>query len=195
MSSKDTPCCAKSLEVKRQSILKSSRLNRDSLACQEALLIGLLSKYATITIRKPSKVSKVTKQFISIDSISFNGVNDKIIISDFIKQRCDDLLNEDLKNNIPMKTAKRRYQNNKKLELLTLMQDILTEEGYLFITKINSYKSTSKKLERICYIYKDGNYMNIDVQKTSLLIHDTIENSFSIDSQEYYINNTSFSFF
>ena len=68
-----------------------------------------------------------------------------------------DMKNDDLNHNVSMKTATRRYQNNKRIELLHLLIDLLIIRGNVeFETKCVYGKMKTNKLESIKAVYIDG---------------------------------------
>ncbi|BFU23523.1 hypothetical protein EHI8A_076270 [Entamoeba histolytica HM-1:IMSS-B] len=136
-------------------VLKASREFRNAQTIQQSILIGLLNKYCTITIGQPAKKSTVTQQFMRIISLDFGG-NDIILMDDFLKGRCLEQMNQDISDGVSQKTAWRRYQNNKKIEEIHLLMDILTEYGYYFTAHPMKGKSETKKLDIIHSIHKEN---------------------------------------
>ena len=150
-----------SLESKRLPVLKASREFRNSQTLQQSILLGLLNKYCSITISQPAKKSTVTGQFMRIISINF-GNGDEIQIDDFLKKRCIEQMQKDIYEGVSEKTALRRYQNNKKIEQIHLMMDILSEKGYQFTTKKMKGKLETKKLEMFSSIQYEGKVFSVD---------------------------------
>ncbi|ELP85433.1 hypothetical protein EIN_087450 [Entamoeba invadens IP1] len=134
---------------------KTSREIRNYQTLQQAVLIALLNQYAEVVFKQPAKKSVTTYQFMRIKSIKFTPQN-TIAFNEFLKRRCVEHYTFDITNNTPMKTAKRRYQTNKKTDGIHLLMDLLTECGYFFVTKLTEGKSGTVKLDNIIQILKDG---------------------------------------
>ena len=84
------------------------------------------------------------------------GEGEEISVGEYLKSRCLDMKNDDL-THVSEKTATRRYQNNKRIELLHLLIDLLIIRGeYEFDTKSVYGKMKTNKLETILSVYKDG---------------------------------------
>ncbi|KAL7721564.1 TATA-binding protein-associated phosphoprotein [Entamoeba marina] len=91
----------------------------------QAVLIGLLSKYCTINVGRPHRKSVLTQQFIKIKTLEF-GKDDLIDVPTYIQKRSVDKAKFEFgKGNTTQKTAKRRIQPTRRLELMRLLQDIL----------------------------------------------------------------------
>ena len=148
-------------DLKKLPVLKASRDFRNSQTLQQSILLGLLNKYCSITISQPAKRSTVTGQFMRIVSIDF-GDGDEIQIDEFLKKRCIEQMQKDISQGVSEKTALRRYQNNKKIEQIHLLMDILFEKGYTFTTKKMKGKLETNKLEMISSIGYCGRIYSID---------------------------------
>ena len=146
----DKRVCKTPIE-KRMPILRASRESRNNFTLQQTLCICLLSQHCKIVIKKPTRRSSVTEQFFRIESIIVN--EEEIDISSFLKKRCNDMYLSDMESGVTEKTANRRYQNNKKIELIHLMEDYLHFFGVEFQTKKCESKIGINKLENIIGIY------------------------------------------
>ena len=149
------------VESKKIPVLKASRDFRNSQSLQQSILLGLLNKYCSITISQPAKRSTVTDQFMRIISLNF-GNGDEIKIDEYLKRRCIEQMQKDINEGVSEKTALRRYQNNKKIELIHLLMDILNEKGYSFTIKKMKGKLETKKLEMFSSIKYQGKVYSID---------------------------------
>ncbi|KAL7711959.1 TATA-binding protein-associated phosphoprotein [Entamoeba marina] len=119
-----------------------------TLFIQFAVLVGLLNKYADITIKQlPSSTSSC---FFCIKSINF-GEKNTIYIDDFIQERCRSF-NASSKNQ-PITEEEFVVLKKKKL-ILELMMDLLLEEGYTF--KTNLMENDSFKYDILSAIYNKG---------------------------------------
>lgn len=140
---------------KRIPSLKASREIRNSQTLQQSLCICLLSQFCDITIKQPARKSVVTQQYMRLKTLDF-GNGEEISVGDYLKTRCLDMKNDDL-THVSEKTATRRYQNNKRIELLHLLIDLLMIRGdYEFETKTVYGKMKTNKLETILAVYRDG---------------------------------------
>ncbi|EAL48559.1 hypothetical protein EHI8A_116050 [Entamoeba histolytica HM-1:IMSS-B] len=136
----------------------TSRKLRDYQTCQQGVFVGLLNQFCDITITKPPKKAVITHQFIKIKSISFS-YKDSIVIEEFLQKRCNDHKSYDLSLGCSEKTANRRFQTNKKTEVLHLLLDFLTEFGYFFEVNTTKGKKGTMKLQNIEKIYCDGKFL------------------------------------
>ncbi|ELP83480.1 hypothetical protein EIN_376550 [Entamoeba invadens IP1] len=153
-SNQTTHVCITPLE-KRVPVLKASREQRNLQTLQQCLCICLLSEFADITIKQPAKKSTVTQQYMRMKSIDF-GDGELIVLKDYLKKRCIEHKNDDIARGVPVKTAVRRFQNNKKIELLHLLIDLLiVRGGYEFDSKYTEGKSGTNKQEFIKSVLRD----------------------------------------
>ncbi|KAL7714807.1 TATA-binding protein-associated phosphoprotein [Entamoeba marina] len=136
-------------------VLKASRETRNFQTLQQSLCIALLSEFATITIKQPAKKSTVTQQYMRIKSIDF-GHGDCIVLNEFLKKRCTEHKLDDINSGVSIKTATRRYQNNKKIELLHLLIDLLDLKGYVFESRYTEGKPGTNKQETIKKVIRRG---------------------------------------
>lgn len=134
---------------------KTSREIRNFQTVQQAVLIGLLNQFSDIIFKQPAKKSVTTQQYMRIKSIIFTE-EDTVSFAEFLKRRCLEHYNWDITHDVPLKTAKRRYQTNKKTDGLHLMMDILSELGFVFHTKMTEGKSGTVKLENIIEVTRHG---------------------------------------
>lgn len=141
---------------RRIPILKASRESRNYQTIQQAIFTALLSEYCTITIKQPARKSVVTQQFMRMRSLDF-GYGEVIVPNEYLKQRCGELRQEDLETGVIAKTAARRYQNNKKIELLHLLIDLLSiVGGYEFESRFIEGKARLNKQENIKKVILNG---------------------------------------
>ena len=77
---------------------------KNAQVCQEVVLIGLLNKYASITLSlKRRKIEKEILTFFHVDEIQFE---DEIIECDkVVEKHCSDIKKSDLENGINYLTA------------------------------------------------------------------------------------------
>ena len=137
---------------------------RNYQAQQESLLIMLLNKYATISLSIPS-VESNELNFFRIKSITFEEGN-TIDVCTFLNKRCTAIYEQDIQRGTDIKTAKRRKQTNRRIEVLNLMADLLTFQGYFFDTKESTGKRDKKKMSNIVNVFKDSEFlMNIETIK------------------------------
>ncbi|ELP86895.1 hypothetical protein EIN_044530 [Entamoeba invadens IP1] len=114
---------------KRLPVLRKSRENRNNFTLQQTFCICLLSPFCKITLKKPSRRSSVTEQFFRIGNIYFAD-NSETEVNAFLKKRCDEMYATDVISGVPEKTAMRRYQNNKKIEMIHFLSDLVFFNGY-----------------------------------------------------------------
>ncbi|ELP95207.1 hypothetical protein EIN_429830 [Entamoeba invadens IP1] len=152
---KDERQCVTPLE-KRIPVLKASRESRNFQTLQQSLCIGLLSSICEVTIKQPAKKSVVTQQYMRIKSLDF-GDGEILVVNEFLKKRCIEQKNDDVVHGVPQKTAVRRFQNNKKIELLHLLIDLLEiRGGFDFESKYTEGKVGTNKQESIKKVMKEG---------------------------------------
>lgn len=131
---------------------------RNYIVQQQAVFVALLNQYATVTISRPAKKSKLTQQRIKVESISFN-TNDIIEVNNFVKKRSNQMYQHDLDVGIPRKTAIRRLTQYKILENQHLLSDILFHLGYRFTTYFTVGKNNTPKREIVDEIYLNNKLM------------------------------------
>ncbi|EKE41367.1 hypothetical protein ENUP19_0003G0050 [Entamoeba nuttalli] len=117
---------------------------------QQAIFIALLSQFFEIVIRPPVKKSIVSFQLLRVDAIKL--MKDVLSINDFIIARCKEKYKMDIKMGTLEKTAKRRSDTNRVTELLHLLQDLLREKGFIFISKFTDGKNGAQVIETITSI-------------------------------------------
>ena len=163
--------------MKREKPVKTSREIRNFQTLQQSILISLLNRYADITFKQPAKKSITTQQYMRIKTIKFSEEN-TINFADFLKRRCSEHYDWDIQHGVPSKTAKRRYQTNKKTDGLHLLMDFLIELGFHFNTKLTEGKMGTIKLENIIEIKKnDKIIVNMkDFQQIGLNINCILNN-------------------
>ncbi|GAB1225493.1 hypothetical protein ENUP19_0253G0045 [Entamoeba nuttalli] len=147
--------CITPLE-KRIPILKASRETRNFQTLQQSLCVCLLSEFCDITIKQPAKKSVVTQQYMRLKSLDF-GNGEVIFLSEYLKRRCLELKQDDIDHDVSIKTATRRFQNNKRIELLHLLIDLLIiRGGYEFESKYAEGKAGINKQESIKKVIRDN---------------------------------------
>ncbi|EDR27683.1 hypothetical protein EDI_162850 [Entamoeba dispar SAW760] len=144
-----------SSSVKQVKKNKTSREIRNSQTIQQAVLIGALNYYADIIFKQPAKKSITTHQYMRIKSVNFSDEN-VVSFAEFLKTRCYEHFRYDISHGVALKTAKRRYQTNKKTDGLHLLMDLLNELGFEFNTKLTEGKSGTIKLENILEVRKES---------------------------------------
>ena len=118
---------------------------RNYIVQQQAVFIALINQYASVTISRPAKKSKLTQQRIKVEKIAFD--QDEIFVNEFVKKRSNERYNSDLKHGIPRKTAIRRLTQYKIMENQHLLSDILFHLGYRFSTYFTVGKNNTPKRE------------------------------------------------
>ncbi|GAB1222700.1 hypothetical protein ENUP19_0121G0175 [Entamoeba nuttalli] len=178
---------------KRIPVLRASREARNNFTLQQTLCICLLSRWCRITIKKPTRRSCVTEQFFRINSIEHE--EDKIDVYSFLKKRCNEMYLFDIQRGVSEKTAIRRYQNNKKIEVIHLMEDILREYGVELETKTTEGKSGINRLENITGIYISNQVIPFDGLIMNLIeINHILLNNVLQSNGELIIDQNQFSF-
>ncbi|KAL7711577.1 TATA-binding protein-associated phosphoprotein [Entamoeba marina] len=156
----------------------------------QAVLIGLLSKFCIINVGRPHRKSVLTQQFIKIKSLQFTN-DDEIDIPTFIQRRSEEkILNEFVNGNTSKKTAKRRVQPTKRLELMKLLQDLLSEFDITVYTEEEDANGYQGKV----YIYHKSTLLfdTKDVTLKGTQINESVTELLSTTKQ-VYITSTSFS--
>ncbi|EDR30239.1 hypothetical protein EDI_284060 [Entamoeba dispar SAW760] len=144
-----------SISRRKLELIKASRTNREKKSFQQLLCIGLLSQHVSLVIKLPIKKSHVTMEFIKVKNIHFKNGED-LEIENFIIKRCNEIYNYDIANGIPLKTAQRRLEVNKKIETIHFLQDILLDYGYFFTLATEKGKKSTNKLNYITEVFKNG---------------------------------------
>ncbi|ELP94741.1 hypothetical protein EIN_340790 [Entamoeba invadens IP1] len=114
---------------------------------QQAILLALINKHFSIALMLPKKRAITGRQFLCVKTIK-NG-NDVIEIDNFVHQRMKEYNNYATSIGIPMKTITRRGENNRIVENIHILLDILVELGYHFQTKVSTGKNYSLKFDTI----------------------------------------------
>ncbi|KAL7718815.1 TATA-binding protein-associated phosphoprotein [Entamoeba marina] len=127
--------------------VQSKRDTKNFESIQQAILIGLLSKFGSFTLLRPLKRSKVTFQTIKVESVSFS--NDTININELVEQHCKQRYEMELSNGISIEKVKRRFDKNRFVFLSNLLLDLSLEFGYFFDTKMSRNTGGSIQLEKI----------------------------------------------
>ncbi|BFU18313.1 hypothetical protein EHI8A_015470 [Entamoeba histolytica HM-1:IMSS-B] len=143
------------MSCKKSELIKASRTNREKKSFQQLLCIGLLSHYVSLVIKLPIKKSHITMEFIKVKNIHFKN-GESFEVEDFIIKRCNEIYNNDITNGIPLKTAQRRLEVNKKIETIHFLQDLLLDYGYFFTLATEKGKKSTNKLTYITEVFKDG---------------------------------------
>ena len=141
----------------------------------------MLNRYCDIVLTQPAKKSTTTQQYMRIEKLVFKPSDDGTVdldtssvinFTDFIKRRCTEICINDIKSNVSEKTARRRYETNKKIEGLHLLMDILAQYDYFFVTRMIEGKQGPKKLDCLQAIYANDQLVMSKqeiVQKGSLI--------------------------
>ena len=108
--------------------------SRNVAAIHESTCIALLNRVWKFSFKKASKRSVLTLQFLKIDEMQKQS--DVVSVNNFIDERVDSLVQEDVKNGISEETAKRRIVQRRIVECNKLLVDILREEGMFVETKM-----------------------------------------------------------
>ena len=126
------------------------------------VLIALLNKFASITLKKAIKQSSLTSTLPVIISIKFIHDNllfstDDINLEELSEIQCSLLIHQSKdKENISQRTMMRRKEKNKEIFKMNLMMDILMEIGYSYESKLSNKTEKTIQLERINNIYNKG---------------------------------------
>ncbi|ELP83935.1 hypothetical protein EIN_393760 [Entamoeba invadens IP1] len=106
---------------------------RTLLTHLQCALIAFISTKADIKLSPPKRVSRLSQDFLNISSITFLTENPLFTLNfkDFIKRRKKEKNAEMLKNGIDYRIMERKIQNEKKREILHLLEDILFEDGFI----------------------------------------------------------------
>ncbi|ELP88339.1 hypothetical protein EIN_227520 [Entamoeba invadens IP1] len=121
----------------------------------QAIFIAILSKYTTISIGRPHRMSHMTKQFLKIKEIEFNRF-DSINVLQFIQTRSkEQAQHEFATGNTSKKTAKRRIQPTKRREVMRLLQDFISELGFLVVVENETVEGYEGKVT----IYQNGSLL------------------------------------
>ncbi|ELP91644.1 hypothetical protein EIN_206310 [Entamoeba invadens IP1] len=150
-----SPKSPQKVGLKHSVTLNKSRDVRALQTAQECICIALLNKYCSFSFKQPAKKSTVAPQFLRICKVTFS-VGDEVDFEDIVKKRCLRVLQDDIIAGIPSKTAQRRFETNKKTEMIHLLIDMLREFGYFFQTRMTVGKSGTVKAENIIEIWKSG---------------------------------------
>ena len=140
---------------------------RNYQTCQEAIYIACLNEFCEIQLKKPTKKAYVTMQFFQIESLNFSD-EDIIQFSKLVQLLVKQRMEYEVSIGVEQKTAARRSENYKFSISLNLLNDLLTEFGYVLRDKIyfnsNPKRNVKKKNESqkesigetIHFIFKNG---------------------------------------
>ncbi|ELP95217.1 hypothetical protein EIN_430130 [Entamoeba invadens IP1] len=107
--------------------------------------------------------------------------------------RGDQKLKHDMALGASKKTATRRYQNNKKIEVIHLMEDLLLELGFELITKTLSGKNGVNRLESILEASRNGSSITFKSLTTGLVkTNHKLLKIVSKSKSEYSVNSKVF---
>ena len=148
---------------RKQKAIETTKRTRNRQVYEQALLIGLLNKYTNLMFRK-TRCGDVCDGFLRIDKLSLEN-GDEIDVSSFLRRRASEIYENDRKEGINEKTAKRRMQKNRRAECIHLYIDILSEFGYKFDIYEPKGKYGSRKLDYIKSMYYQNKRINIDENK------------------------------
>ncbi|ELP84515.1 hypothetical protein EIN_169600 [Entamoeba invadens IP1] len=156
-------------------------------ASQECICIGLLNDFCSFTFKQPAKKSTVSPQFVRLSSLTFEN-GECLNVEEFVKKRCEKILKDDIKDGIQAKTAQRRFETNKKTEVIHLLVDILREKGYFFGTRMTVGKVGTKKTEYVTDVWKNGKYLfgQKEVDRRGTLISRTLS-AIGMGSKEFSV--------
>ncbi|KAL7713959.1 TATA-binding protein-associated phosphoprotein [Entamoeba marina] len=128
---------------------------RNFQAYEQATFIFLLNEYVDIEFGSMGRFCKSTKPLLNIDTISFYN-DDTFDCKSFINNRCNEKINLDIQNGLSKKIAQRKYLNNKFIENIHMLTDILFHFGYEFQTRKSSGKNKSNMAPRVINIFKNN---------------------------------------
>ena len=137
--------------------IKQKKDNQDYEMYQQVVLIGLINKYAEITLERPNKQTKVSISIPKILIISFNEI-DSINISSFTEKQCKELCEKEVHDGLSQTTAMRRLEKNKKVYLLNLLIDIAAELGMKIDSTMSRRSNKSLQVERIQSISMENEF-------------------------------------
>ena len=118
---------------------KSKQIEMMNLQAElQAVLLAILSKYCTVSIGRPHRKSTLTIQFMKVTGLEF-GNGDYIDTLNFIQRRsAEKAIDEVLKEKTSRKTALRRVQSEKRMELMKFLEDVLMEFGWFVDSHIET---------------------------------------------------------
>ena len=149
--------------------------HRNYQVFQQSILLTLLNKFASITIKREKKKSNTTLPFFTIHSITFIN-NDKLDFDNFIHKRCSEMKEYDITNGINMKTATRRYKTNRITEVIHTLIDLLRIYGEEIETNMTRYKEGIKQSETMIGItIKGKQYNETEIKKEGKRINELIQ--------------------
>ncbi|ELP85895.1 hypothetical protein EIN_134390 [Entamoeba invadens IP1] len=128
---------------------------------QQSVLIAILSKFATITIKKPRKATKVTEVHPLIQTIDFG--DDMVNVASLACSKCQLNYKKDC-NKMKYHAAFCRFEKNKKNFVQNLLIDMLLEFGFFFESKMAKKSTKTIQLERIASVFYKGR-LTLDFQE------------------------------
>ena len=122
--------------MNQEGIKQRYKKTRDYQSALFAFFIALINRHGSIEVMKQAGRTLVALPFLQIMQIKLK--NDDIIeFHDFVEKRIKEFMKVDLNNNVPMKTATLRMKKNRIGESLNFLHDILMENGYILLNKMN----------------------------------------------------------
>ncbi|KAL7712471.1 TATA-binding protein-associated phosphoprotein [Entamoeba marina] len=128
---------------------------RNYQAYEQSTFIYLINQYCDIEFCKVGRSCKTTAPFLHIKKLNFS--DDVIDVEGFIKKRCSEIMEKDIHNKVSMKTASRRYYNNKIIETNHMLMDFLIEKGYHFKERRSAGRNQTSVTSTALKIFYDSN--------------------------------------
>ena len=131
---------------------------------QQCFVLGLLNNYATITLERPGKQSKMTITMPIVQSVTLN--KEEIPVKEIAIQQCQLIKKEELRDGVLLKTINRREKKNVSAYIQNFIIDICYECGIDFESKLSKQSNKSIQIERIEKITQNENViLKNDVMK------------------------------
>ncbi|ELP91122.1 hypothetical protein EIN_269580 [Entamoeba invadens IP1] len=120
--------CRQNRESEKKNQCVRERTMISNLQCA---LLAFIATKAEIELTKQKKQSKLSREFLCVNFINFSEELYTFDVKKYVKIRLNEKLNLFIKNGFNATTAHRKVVNEKKREVLHLLEDILFNEGFV----------------------------------------------------------------
>ncbi|BFU25071.1 hypothetical protein EHI8A_237320 [Entamoeba histolytica HM-1:IMSS-B] len=136
---------------KKEKHTLDSRKNKNKRSVQLCFLIGILSRFCSLTFQRPRKKSSQTQQIFRVKTLHFSQEN--FDVEPFLIERCQWYLSQTNIKKSTEKNIKHRLEEEKMVVLFELLVDIATDFGFMFITSKMKNKFNRNKIDFIEEVY------------------------------------------
>ena len=140
---------------------------------EQAVFIALLNMKYDIVIERPFKAIKASSTFFKI--VKLVNAEEVIDVKSEVENSIEQLLENDRKQNVPVKTIKRRNENYKIVEHIHNSIGLLQSLGYNLIINKTNKKKTSAKYKTVTISFDGICFNQNDIERKGKMIIDVID--------------------